>query len=61
MIESYIQEAWMNFSRLVFWMATTVILQVNGQPVTFLGLLIVLAIFDILIWVFYTLWNIGMK
>ena len=58
--EWYLQEAWMNFSRLLYWMANTTILSINGQNVTFMGLLIALAIFDILVWLFFTIWKIYM-
>lgn len=59
-MEWYINEAWLNFSRLVYWMGSTTILSVGGTDVTFLGLLIVLALFDILVWLIFTIWNVSM-
>lgn len=52
-MEWYIQSAWNFFTRILAWMNETTILSVAGINVTFLGLLITLAVFEILLWVIY--------
>lgn len=54
-MEGYFQSAWVIFMRVVSYMKDTTILTVAGHNVTFLGLLIAIIIFDILLWVVYEL------
>lgn len=48
-MESYLQSAYNLFLNLVTWMKNTTILTIRGNNVTFLGLLIALTIFNILV------------
>lgn len=54
-MESYIVSAWNTFMRVISFMKDTTILTVGGVNVTFLGLLIAITVFEILIWVIYEL------
>lgn len=54
-MESYFDVAWNLFMYVVNWMQDTTILTVAGVNVTFLGLLIALTVFCILLWVIYEL------
>lgn len=54
-MESYFDTAWNLFMYVVNWMQDTTILTVAGVNVTFLGLLIALTVFCILLWVIYEL------
>ncbi len=58
-MEWYFQEAWDKFLIVVDWMKSTTILTVGGVNVTFLGLLITISIFDILLWVIYQLLDVA--
>lgn len=52
-MELYFNQAWNTFMRVVSWMNDTTILTVGGNNVTFLGLIIVCAIFNLILWVIY--------
>lgn len=54
-MESYFDVAWNLFMYVVNWMQDTTILTVAGVNITFLGLLIALTVFCILLWVIYEL------
>lgn len=52
-MESYFTQAWNSFMKVVSWMKDTTILTVGGNDVTFLGLLIFCAVFNLILWVIY--------
>ena len=54
-MESYIVSAWNCFMRVVSFMKDTTILTIGGNNVTFLGLLIFCAIFNLILWIIWEL------
>lgn len=46
--EDYMINAWNNFKNLTSWMADTTILTVNGINITFMGLLVSVAVFTLI-------------
>ena len=54
-MESYIQSAWNCFMKVVSFMKDTTILTIGGNNVTFLGLLIFCAIFNLILWILWEL------
>lgn len=54
-MEGYFQTAWNCFMRTVSFMKDTTILSVGGHNVTFLGLLLVCTVFNLIVWLIYSL------
>ena len=54
-MESYIQTSWNCFMKVVSFMKDTTILTIGGNNVTFLGLLIFCAIFNLILWILWEL------
>lgn len=57
-MESYIVSAWNIFLSVITYMQTTTILTVGGVNVTFLGLAVVIVLFNILSWVVFELFDV---
>ena len=57
-MESYIVNAWNIFLSVITYMQTTTILTVGGVNVTFLGLAVVIVLFNILSWVVFELFDL---
>lgn len=45
--EGYMQNAWTNFTMLTSWMSNTTILTIGGENITFMGLMLYVALFNI--------------
>ena len=57
-MESYIHSAWNIILSVIMFMSNTTILTIGGVNVTFLGLAIVILLFDIIIWVIFEVLDI---